>query len=200
MEVRHEPRQGFEINTDLALVNPDWEQFEGSHDRHYGLAITHLKSLVRGRSYDNTAMRVRVGKNGYYVQSRQFPAAFFGDTTAAKVRFVSAEEAEAICWEAVAHYRSGEAESLTCVYTDGERSEFFFGYRLGRQRRYEYGLLKSGAGLHLRVMLNAEEGIDLLDGARRGVLIHQQLSGGRHVIITAAGRRQPYPALSYLAE
>lgn len=200
MNVQREVLRGFEINTDMALVNPDWEQFQGSHDRHYGLAITHLKSLVRGRSYDNSAMRVRVGKNGYYVQSRQFPAAFFGDTTAARVRFVSPEEAESVCWEAVAFYRSAEAESMTCVYSGGERPEFFFGYRLGGQRRFEYGMLKSGPGVHLRVMLNSEEGIELLDGARRGVLIHQQLQDGRHVIITAPGRRQPYPALSYLAE
>lgn len=200
MDVQREMLKGFEINTDMALVNPDWEQFEGTHDRHYGLAISHIKSLVKGRAYDNSVMRVRVGKTGFYVQSRQFPAAFFGDTTVARVRFVSQEEAEAVTWECIANYRSGEAESLTSVYSGGERPEFFFGYRLGSERRYEYGSLKTGLALHLRVMLNQEEPSGLLGQERRGVVVYQQLRDGRHVVITAPGRRQPYPALSYSVE
>ena len=192
MQLRRETLKGFEINTDMALIDPDWEHFAGTHDQRYGLAISHLKSLVKGRSYDNDVMKVRAGRNGYYVQSRQFPAAFFGDTSAARVRFVDEEEASALCWEAVAHYRSGEAQSLTTVYAGGERTEFFFGYRLDGDGRYEYGQLKPGLGHHLRVMLNAQEPVEALGGEKRGVLIHQRLSDNRHVIITAAGRRQSY--------
>ena len=199
MNIRREDSKGFEVNTDMALVDPDWEHFAGTHDQRYGLVISHLKSVVKGRSYDNSAMKVRVGRQGYYVQSRQFPAAFFGDTTAARVRFGSEDEAAAVTWEAVAHYRSGEAESLTCIYPGKEHREFFFGYRLGGVRRFEYGRLKPQPGVHLRVMLNAIEPSDLLGGERRGVLIHQQLKDGRHVLITAAGRRQPYPVPGYTA-
>lgn len=200
MEIQRNSIRGFEVNTDMALVDPDWEHFAGSHDHRYGLAISHLKSLVRGRSFDNEAMRVRVSRHGYYVQSRQFPAAFFGDTMKASVRHVSADEAAAINWEAVAHYRSGEAESLTSIYRTGEPSEFFFGYRMAGQRRFEYGKLKPRMGMHLRVMLNAVEPLELLGGERRGVLIQQQLPDGKHVVITAAGRRQPYSAPGFLAE
>lgn len=197
MDIRREDMKGFEVNTDIALVDPDWEHFAGTHDQRYGLAISHLKSVVRGRSYDNAAMKVRVGAAGYYVQSRQFPAAFFGDTTKARVRFVSEDEASAVVWEAVAHWRSGEAESLTCVYRGKDNREFFFGYRLGGVRRFEYGMLRARPDIHLRVMLNAAEPSDLLGGERRGVLIHQQLEDGRHVLITAAGRRQPYPVMGH---
>ena len=194
-EIQRDGIKGFEVNTDMALVDPDWEHFAGTHDHRYG-----LKSVVRGRSYDNEAMRVRVGRNGYYVQSRQFPAAFFGDTTKATVRQVGEDEAAAISWEAVAHYRSGEAESLTSIYRSSEPNEFFFGYRLAGQRRFEYGMLKPRMGMHLRVMLNSSEPIEMLGGERRGVLILQQLPDDRFVVITAAGRRQPYPAPGFLTE
>lgn len=191
---------GFEVNTDVALVNPDWDDIAGSHDHRYGLAISHLKSIVKGRTYDNAAMRVRVGKAGYYVQSRRFPAAFFGDTSRARVRTVSADEARAVTWEAVAFYRSGEAESLTCIYGPGAQGEFFFGYRVANLHRFEFGSLRPGTGMHMRVMINAEEPCDLLGGERRGVVIHQELPGDRHVLITASGRRQPYPAMVEIAE
>lgn len=194
MEPAQTTQGGFEVNTDVALVNPDWLQFAGNHDQRFGLAISHLKSLIRGRSYDNDAMRVRVARNGYYVQSRQFPAAFFGDLTSARIRFVTAEEADAISWEAVAHYRSGEAESLTRVYSAGERPDFFFGYRFRGHSRYEYGTLQAKPDVHLRVMLAAEEPLELLDGERRGVVILQRLADGRNVLIVAPGRRQPYSA------
>lgn len=192
MEIQREMHRGFEVNTDVALIDPDWDQFAGRHDHLFGLAISHLKSVVRGRSYDNDVMKVRAGRSGYYVQSRQFPAAFFGDTNAATVRFVGEEEAGALVWEAVAHYRSGEAQSLTAIYGGNDKVEFFFGYRLAGQGRYEYGHLKPVLGHHLRVMINAEEPLEVLGGASRGVLIHQRLPDDRHVIITAAGRRQPY--------
>lgn len=185
---------GFEVNTDVALVNPDWLQFAGSHDQRFGLAISHLKSQIRGRAYDNEAMRVRVARNGYYVQSRQFPAAFFGDLTTARVRFIGAEEADAISWEAVAHYRSGEAESLTRVHSVGERPDFFFGYRFLGHSRYEYGTLQAKEDLHLRVMLASQEPLDLLGGERRGVVILQRLGDDRNVLVTAPGRRQPFGA------
>ncbi len=199
-DIQREISRGFEVNTDMALVDPDWEHFAGTHDQRYGIAISHLKSLIRGRSYDNEAMRVRVGRNGYYVQSRQFPAAFFGDTTRAQVRQVSDDEAAAISWEAIAHYRSGEAGSLTCIYSGGEPAEFFFGYRLAGQRRFEYGQLKRRPGVHLRVMLSSEEPIELLGGERRGVLIQQRMQDGRNIVITAGGRRQPYQAPGLLVE
>src|SRR5690625_4928530 len=185
---------GFEVNTDVALVNPDWQQFAGNHDQRFGLAISHLKSLIRGRAYDNEAMRLRVARDGYYVQSRQFPAAFLGDLTTARVRFVSAEEAEAVSWEAVAHYWSGEAESLMRVYSVGERPDFFFGYRIRGHSRYEYGTLQAKPDLHLRVMLAADEPVELLGGEERGVVVLQKLKDGRNVLITAPGRRQPYSA------
>ena len=199
-EIQRDLGRGFEVNTDMALVDPDWEHFAGMHDQRYGLAISHLKSLVRGRAFDNEAMRVRVGKNGYYVQSRHFPAAFFGDTTTARTRTVSDDEAAAISWEAVAHYRSGEAGSLTCVYSGGEPGDFFFGYRLSGRRRFEYGQLKRRMAVHLRVMLEAEEPIELLGGEKSGVLIQQRLEDGRNIVITAAGRRQPYFAQGFMAE
>ncbi len=190
---------GFEVNTDIALVNPDWDEFRTGHDHRYGLAISHLKSTVRGRNYDNEAMRLRVGRSGYYVQSRRFPAAFFGDTTRAQVRIIGEEEAAATVWEAVAHYRSGEAESLTCIYDAEMQDEFFFGYRLPGRHRFEFGSLRSRSVVHLRVMINALEPSDLLDGGKRGVLIYQQLDDGRHVLVTASGRRQPYAAMVEIA-
>src|SRR5690606_7566376 len=108
---------GFEINTDGALLDPDWDGdvFE-VHDRRYGLAISHFKSSVRGRSYDNDFVSLRVGSGGYYTQSKRFPLAFFGDTARAEVKIVDEAQARAVVWEAVAHYRSEEAQSLVCVY------------------------------------------------------------------------------------
>ncbi len=192
--------QGYEVNTDGALVNPDWEDFAELHDRRYSLAISQLKSMVRGRQYDNGAMRVRVSRHGYYVQSRRFPAAFFGDTSPATVRRVDGEEARAISWEAAAYYRSGEAESLTCIYAADQQGEFFFGYRIGANRRMEMGSLRSRQGMHMRVMLNADEPAELIGGERRGVVILQQLANGSHVLITAPGRRQPFPVMDDISD
>jgi hypothetical protein len=43
-------RLGVVVNTDAALIDPDWDVFAAEHERRYGLAISHLKSLVRGRA------------------------------------------------------------------------------------------------------------------------------------------------------
>lgn len=189
---------GFEINTDAALLDPDWDDFADSHDRRFGLAISHFKSRVRGRAYDNDVMTLRVGPGGYYVQSRRFPAAFFGDTARATVRQVSEAEARATVWEAVAHYRADEAQSLVLVYDDGEPPDVFFGYRVAEDQRYEIGRLRSHVPLHLRILFDAESDVPLL-GARNGVLLYQRTRSGRHAVVRAPGRRQPLLTGSFLA-
>lgn len=185
------PNPGVVVNTDAALVDPDWDVFAAEHDRRYGLAISHLKSLVRGRSYDNEVMKVRVGAGGFYVQSRRFPAAFYGDTQTPKVRFIDEAEAEVVAWEAAAHYRAGEARSLTCVYGDDDPPDVFFGYRLAGLRRYELGALRTRLPLHLRVLIESEATLDLLPGGS-GVIVMQRLPDGRTALITAPGRRPPF--------
>jgi hypothetical protein len=184
----------FEINTDAALVDPDWEAFVERHEERYGLAIHHLKSLVKGRRFDNEAMKVRVGPRGFYLQSRRFPAAFFGGTDLPDVSFVTAEEAHAIVWEAAASYRAGDAQSLTCVYDDGDPPEVFFGYRISEQERYELGALQGGLPLHVRVMVDAQAESELV-GARQGTLVYQRTGDGRHVVLRRVGRRPPYQPL-----
>jgi len=181
----------FEINTDAALVDPDWEAFVERHDERYGLAIHHLKSLVKGRRFDNDAMKLRVGPRGFYLQSRRFPAAFFGGTDLPDLTFVSEDEAHALVWEAVAAYRGGDAQSLTCVYDDGDPPEVFFGYRTGAEERYELGELQGGLPLHARVMVEAAEPVDLV-GARQGTLVYQRMADGRHVVLRRTGRRHPF--------
>jgi hypothetical protein len=183
--------QGFEVNTDVALVDPDWDEFASEHDKRFGLAISHLKSVVRGKSYDNDAIRLRVGPNGYYVQPKRFPAAFYGDTTPPTVEFVSEDEARIATWEAVALYRSGEAQALTILYRDGDPADIFFGYRSGGKRRYELGRVRSYLPLHLRVMVDSTSDTELT-GSGKGVLIYQRTTDGRHLVLRAAGRRQPY--------
>jgi hypothetical protein len=183
--------QGFEVNTDVALVDPDWDEFASEHDKRFGLAISHLKSVVRGKSYDNDAIRLRVGPNGYYVQPKRFPAAFYGDTTPPSVEFVSEDEARIATWEAVALYRSGEAQALTILYRDGDPADIFFGYRSGGKRRYELGRVRSYLPLHLRVMVDSASDTELT-GSGKGVLIYQRTADGRHLLLRAAGRRQPY--------
>lgn len=182
---------GFEINTDGALLDPDWEgDVLDVHDRRFGLAISHFKSNVRGRSYDNDFVAVRVGRGGYYTQSKRFPLAFFGDSARAEVSIVDAAAARAIVWEAVAHYRSEEAQSLVCVYPSDENDDVFLGYRTRGGRRYEYGSLRTDMPLHLRVLFESAEPVDLL-GARRGVLLYQRTRTGKHVVVRAPGRRMP---------
>lgn len=181
---------GFEVNTDAAFVDPDWDMFADAHDKRFGLAIKHFKSLVRGRSFDNAVMRLRVGSGGFYAQSKQFPAAFFGDAQRPSLRRVSRDEAFAIVWDAVAHYRAGEAQSLTCIYSDDDPPDLFFGYRLGGRERYELGKMRMSHPLHMRVVIDAQEPSELV-GGRRGVLIYQRTED-RHMLVQAAGRRQPF--------
>ena len=190
---------GFELNTDASLVNPDWEDFADAHDRRFGLAISHFKSLVKGRAYDNQVMRLRVGREGFYAQARNFPAAFFGDTRSPEVVTVQEADAQAAVWEAVAHYRAGEAQSLTTIYSGDDPPDVFFGYRLTGERRYELGHVRTSLPLHLRVLVDAPEESPLV-GASAGVLIYQRTRRGEHVLIRAAGRRQPLLAGVQLAD
>lgn len=182
---------GFEINTDGALLDPDWDgDVLDVHDRRFGLAISHFKSSVRGRSYDNDLMSVRVGNAGYYTQSKRFPLAFFGDSVRADVKIVDEAKARAVVWEAVAHYRSEEAQSLVCVYPSDEQDDAFLGYRTRGGRRFEYGSLRTDMPLHLRVLFDSPETVELL-GARRGVLLYQRTRTGKHIVVRAPGRRMP---------
>lgn len=190
---------GFELNTDASLVDPDWEDFAEAHDRRFGLAISHFKSLVKGRAFDNQVMRVRVGREGFYAQARNFPAAFFGDTRTPEVLTVPEPEAQAAVWEAVAHYRAGEAQSLTTIYSGDDPPDVFFGYRLTGDRRYELGQIRSTLPLHLRVLVDAPQTSALI-GASAGVLIYQRTRRGEHVLVRAAGRRQPLLAGVQLAD
>lgn len=179
----------FEVNTDAALFEASFEEADG-HERRFGLAIDHVKGLVKGRAYDNEVMRLRVGPGGYYAQSRRFPAAFFGDTGKARVGFVSEAEAAAIVWEAVAHYRSEEARSLLCVYSSDDVPDFFLGYRVSDERRYEIGHLSRTVPLHMRVLFDSTEPVPLV-GARSGTLIYQRTRTGKHLVVRAPGRRRP---------
>jgi hypothetical protein len=183
----------FEVNTDIALIDPDWDAFADAHERRYGLAIAYVKSCIKGTSYGNKVMDLVVGKRGFYVQSRHFPAAFYGETAEVRADFVDEAEAQAACWEAVAHYRAGEAQSLTCLYGEAPM-DIFFGYRLEHPERFEMGALAMGLPLHLRLMLDAPTPSALL-GDRKGVLIYQRTRDGRHLLIRAPGSRQPFPLL-----
>lgn len=180
----------FEINTDSALLDPTFGDVFDGHDRRFGLAISHFKSTVRGRSYDNDHMTLRVGKGGFYAQSKRFPLAFFGDSAKAVVTTVDEAEARAIVWEAVAHYRAEEAQSLVCTYDSDDPNEVFLGYRVADDRRYEFGTLKTDLPLHLRILFDSVEEVQLL-GARTGVLIYQRTKAGKHVVVRASGRRRP---------
>src|SRR5690606_39516857 len=72
---------GIEINTDGELlgIGSGGDLFD-VHDKRFGLAISHFKDTVRGRAYDNESIALRVGRAGYYAQSKRFPLAFFGDS------------------------------------------------------------------------------------------------------------------------
>lgn len=188
------PLLPFEVNTDIAFLDPDWDEFEARHDRRYGLAIAYLKQRITGSSYANQVMELVVGEHGFYVQSKNLPAAFYGDMGKAQVAFVTEAEARAIAWEATALYRVGEAQSLTCVYSATTPPEVFFGYRLEADEGYELGLLQPRLPLHLRVMVDASEVIEVL-GHSKGVLVYQRLPDGQHVVVRAPGRRQPFPLI-----
>jgi hypothetical protein len=184
-------RLGVVVNTDAALIDPDWDVFAVEHERRYGLAISHLKSLVRGQSYDNEVMKVRVGTGGFYVQSRRFPAAFYGDTNRPTVREIGLDEAEVVAWDAAAHYRAGEARSLTCIYGDDDPPDVFFGYRMAGRRRYELGALRHRLPMHARVLVEGAPSSELAPGGS-GVVVLQRLPDGRHVLLTALGSRPPF--------
>ncbi len=191
----------FEVNTDTAFLDPDWEDFAELHERRYGLAIAYLKGLVSGTSHSdehsNDVMDFVVGDNGFYVQSKAFPAAFYGDMGRYSLETVSEADAQAIVWEAVALYRANEAQSLTCVYSDATPAEVFFGYRVDlneRIERYELGYVRSGLPLHLRVMIDSDDTPDIL-GQDSGVLVYQRTPNGKHLVLRAPGRRQPFPLI-----
>jgi len=191
--------RGLEVNTDHELVNPNWELFADEHDRRYGLAISYVKSLVKGVSYDNQVMNLRVGRRGFYAQSKRFPAAFYGNTGLSDITFIGRDEAQAIAWEAVALYRAGEARSLTCVYSDDDPAAIFFGYRFESHERYEMGTLRSSLPLHLRVMISSPEVLESL-GARQGVLIYHRTASNKHLLVKARGPYQPYPGMGELGD
>jgi hypothetical protein len=182
------------VNTDAAMVNPDWEVFAVEHERRFGLAISHLKSLVKGQRFDNEVMKVRVGAGGFYVQSKRFPAAFYGDTTRPTVRRIGAAEAEVIAWDAAAHYRAGEARSLTAIYGDDEPHDVFFGYRMVGARRYEIGMMRHRLPWHTRVVVEGAIGSELAPSGA-GVVVLQRLAADRFVLITAPGRRPPFTGI-----
>lgn len=188
---------GFELNTDASLIQTDWSDYLDLHDQRYGLAIAHFKTQIRGRSYDNDAMRIRVGKNGFYVQSRQLPIAFYADSVEPDVRFITENEARAVVWEASALYRADEAQSLVMVYHPFDPPEVFFGYRMAAFNRFEMGTLQTGLPMHMRVVIDAEESTELVNG-KTGVVVYQQTKDGRHLLLTSHGRRQPFASSLFL--
>lgn len=188
----------FEVNTDIELVSPSWEEFTELHEKRYGLAIAYVKSAVKGTSYSNDAMRLVVSEQGFFTQSRNFPAAFYGDMGEAEVTFISDEEAAIVAWEAMAHYRSGEAQSFTAIYSSFP-ADVFFGYRIGESERFELGQAQVGLPLHLRVMLDAPDPSGLL-GAAKGIVIYQRTKSGEHLLLKAKGRRQPFPMIEGFEE
>lgn len=189
---------GFEVNTDIELIDPDWEEFTALHEQRYGLAIAYVKGAIQGASYGNAVMKLVVGDGGFYTQSKNFPGAFYGDLGAAEVTWLSAEEAQAITWEAMALYRAGEAQSLTAFYSSAP-TDVFFGYRVGDGERYELGRPKAGLPLHLRVMIDAPAPTDLLEQPK-GILLYQRTEKGEHLLLRAPGRRQPFPLLDGFQE
>ena len=189
---------GFEVNTDIELINPDWDEFAALHEQRYGLAIAYIKGKIQGTSYGNAVMKLVVGDAGFYTQSKNFPGAFYGDLGAAEVTWLSEQEAQAITWEAVALYRAGEAQSLTAVYSSVP-SDVFFGYRIGEGERYELGRPKAVLPLHLRVMVDAPGPTELL-GQPKGILLYQRTGSGRHLLLRAPGRRKPFPLLDGFQE
>ncbi len=182
---------GIEINTDGELLGlgGDGDLFD-AHDRRFGLAISHFKNAVRGRAYDNESIALRVGPAGYYAQSKRFPLAFFGDSAKPDVKVIDAAEARSVVWEAVAHYRADEAQSLVCVYSTEDETDVFLGYKVNGGMEYEYGVLKADVPVHLRATFNAEDVVPVL-GARSGVLVYQRTRNGEHVLLRARGRRTP---------
>jgi hypothetical protein len=189
----------FEVNTDIALIDPDWEIFEQLHDQRYGLAISYLKHVVKGDTFDNQVITLNISEQGFYVQSKNFPAAFYGDTGNSSFSFISDDEVQGFIFDAVSLYRSGDARSLTCIYSEGSPPDVFFGYRINEEERYEMNELRMALPLHLRVMVEAQEEVELL-GASTGAVIYQRTLDGRHLLIRAPGRKQPFPLLDGFSE
>lgn len=189
----------FEVNTDIEFINPDWDVFSDLHDHRYGLAIQYIKDVVEGESFDNDVMDLKVSGDGFYAQSKNFPAAFYGDTGEFSYEFLDDAEVQAVLFDAVALYRAGDARSITCVYSDNAPGDVFFGYRYNAEERYELGFMRATTPLHLRVMIDAEEETELL-AHNKGVLMYQRTDEGRHLLIRAPGRRQPFPLLDGFAE
>jgi hypothetical protein len=182
------------VNTDASMVNPDWEVFAVEHERRFGLAISHLKSLVKGQRYDNEVMKVRVGPGGFYVQSKRFPAAFYGDTSRPTVNRISAAEAEVIAWDAAAHYRAGEARSLTAIYGEEEPHDVFFGYRMAVARRFELGMMRHRLPLHTRVVIEGAVASELAPSGS-GVVVLQRLAADDYLLLSAPGHRPPFTGI-----
>jgi hypothetical protein len=182
------------VSTDAAMVNPDWEVFAAEHERRFGLAISHLKSQVKGYRYDNEVMKVRVGPGGFYVQSKRFPAAFYGDTSRPTVRQIGASEAEVIAWDAAAHYRAGEARSLTAIYGEEQPHDVFFGYRMAGAQRFELGMMRHRLPLHTRVVIEGAVGSELAPSGS-GVVVLQRLAAGDFILLSAPGRRPPFTGI-----
>lgn len=190
---------GFEVNTDIALIDPDWEVFEQLHDQRYGLAISYLKQVVKGNTFDNQVMDLKISERGFYVQSKNFPAAFYGDTGDSSFTFLSDSEVQGVIFDAVSLYRSGDARSMTCIYNDTSPPDFFFGYRMNGEEVYHLNSLRMSLPLHLRVMVEAKEEVELL-GACTGAIIYQRTLDGKHLLIRAPGRKQPFPLLDGFSE
>ncbi|HHO54933.1 MAG TPA: hypothetical protein ENK21_00950 [Trueperaceae bacterium] len=186
---------GFEVNTDRELIDPDWNSFEETHNRQYGLAISYVKSVVKGESFDNEVMNLTVGKTGFYLQSKNFPAAFYGETAHVSYHFVSEQEARALVFEAVALYRNKEARSMTCIYSNAAPHDVFFGYHFDNLERYELGFLQVALPLHLRININAKEKLEIFDDLT-GVFVYQRTADGRHLVIKSPGKRQPFLLLN----
>jgi hypothetical protein len=189
----------FEVNTDIAFIDPDWDVFEQLHDQRYGLAISYLKQVVKGHTFDNHVMSLNISEQGFYVQSKNFPAAFYGDTGASSFSFVSNEDIQGIIFDAVSLYRSGDARSMTCIYSESSPPDVFFGYRINGEEVYHFNELRMTLPLHLRVMVEAKEEVELL-GAACGAIIYQRTLDGRHLLIRAPGRKQPFPLLDGFSE
>jgi hypothetical protein len=189
----------FEVNTDIALIDPDWEIFEQLHDQRYGLAISYLKQVVKGNVFDNQVMDLKISEHGFYVQSKNFPAAFYGDTGDSSFSFLAPDEVQGVIFDAVSLYRSGDARSITCIYSDSAPPDFFFGYRIHGEAPYQMGELRMALPLHLRVMVEAKEKVELL-GTCTGTIIYQRTLDGKHLLIRAPGRRQPFPLLDGFSE
>lgn len=188
----------FEVNTDIELIDPDWEEFTALHEQRYGLAIAYVKNAIQGASYGNAVMKLVVGDAGFYTQSKNFPGAFYGDLGAAELTWLSEEQAQAVIWEAMALYRAGEAQSLTAIYSSVP-SDVFFGYRIGEGERYELGRPKANLPLHLRVMVDAADANELLEHPK-GTVLYQRTEAGEHLLLRAPGRRQPFPLLDGFQE